>query len=108
MLLRHEVLASHIILSSDVPGILRRQQELQKAKVSNRNATVSAPGGLGKDRMPAGLLFGSAEGMKPYMCVSRGCIPERSTNAFQADRQDLPCEDRQGNILGPGMVHELG
>lgn len=43
----------------------------------------------------AGLELGSAERVSVSGGVHAGCLLERSTNVFRADRKELSCEDRQ-------------
>ncbi|CAM9536146.1 unnamed protein product, partial [Ectocarpus sp. 8 AP-2014] len=42
----------------------------------------------------AGLELGAAERLSSSGSVYNGCLLERSTNVFRADRKDLPCEHR--------------
>ncbi|CAM9758864.1 unnamed protein product, partial [Ectocarpus sp. 12 AP-2014] len=42
----------------------------------------------------AGLELGAAERLSSSGGVYNGCLLERSTNVFRADRKDLPCEHR--------------
>ncbi|CAM9109876.1 unnamed protein product [Ectocarpus fasciculatus] len=69
-----------------------RERSPNRSPFRQRSSDQSVPKQSVKET--AGLELGAAERFSSSGGVYNGCLLERSTNVFRADRKDLPCEHR--------------
>ncbi|CAM9320037.1 unnamed protein product [Ectocarpus sp. 4 AP-2014] len=69
-----------------------RERSPDRSPFRQRLSNQSVPNQSVKET--AGLELGAAERLSSTGGVYNGCLLERSTNVFRADRKDLPCEHR--------------